>query len=141
MKSTRIKPSPGAPQVQLQFDDNSLLPLLFGEHDQYLARIEQQLEITLVSRGNRIAISGPPGAAEVAREALEFLYDRLERGIIVDQGEVDGAIRRASANDRTGKGGGRASMFRTRAIVAITPVIASPPSARPSRAGASSPPE
>ncbi|MEE8548558.1 MAG: PhoH family protein, partial [Alphaproteobacteria bacterium] len=49
-------------------------------------------------------------AAEVAREALEFLYDRLKRGIIVDQGEVDGAIRRVSANDGTGKGGGRASM-------------------------------
>ena len=109
MKSTRIKPSSGEPQVQLQFDDNSLLPLLFGEHDQYLARIEQQLEITLVSRGNRIAISGPPGAAEVAREALEFLYDRLKRGIIVDQGEVDGAIRRASANDGTGKGAGGAA--------------------------------
>ena len=110
MKSTRIKPSSGEPQIQLQFDDNSLLPLLFGEHDQYLARIEQQLEITLVSRGNRIAISGPPETAEVAREALEFLYDRLKRGIIVDQGEVDGALRRASANDGTGKGGGRASM-------------------------------
>ena len=110
MKSTRIKPSSGEPQIQLQFDDNSLLPLLFGEHDQYLARIEQQLEITLVSRGNRIAISGPPGAVEVAREALEFLYDRLKRGIIVDQGEVDGAIRRASANDGTGKSRGRASM-------------------------------
>ena len=102
MKSTRIKPSSGAPQVQLQFDDNSLLPLLFGEHDQYLARIEQQLEITLVSRGNRIAISGPPGAAAAAREALEFLYDKLKRGMIVDQGEVDGAIRRASANDGAG---------------------------------------
>ena len=102
MKSTRIKTSSGTPQVQLQFDDNSLLPLLFGEHDQYLARIEQQLEITLVSRGNRIAISGPPGAAAAAREALEFLYDKLKRGMIVDQGEVDGAIRRASANDGAG---------------------------------------
>ena len=102
MKSTRIKPSSGEPQVQLQFDDNSLLPLLFGEHDQYLARIEQQLGITLVSRGNRIAISGPPGAAEVARDTLELLYDRLRRGIVVDQGEVDGAIRRASANDGAG---------------------------------------
>ncbi|MCZ6483947.1 MAG: phosphate starvation-inducible protein PhoH, partial [Alphaproteobacteria bacterium] len=134
MKSTRIKPSSGEPQVQLQFDDNSLLPLLFGEHDQYLARIEQQLEITLVSRGNRIAISGPPGAAEVARAALEFLYDRLERGRIVDQGEVDGAIRRASANDGTGKGAGGASKgadagevvirTRKRLIAARTPVQA-----------------
>ncbi len=134
MKSTRIKPSPGEPQIQLQFDDNTLLPLLFGEHDQYLARIEQQLEITLVSRGNRIAISGPAGAAEVAREALEVLYDRLKRGIIVDQGEVDGAIRRASANDGAGTGGGRASMgtdagelvisTRKRRITPRTPVQA-----------------
>ena len=38
-------PPPDQDSVQpdvLQFDDNSLLPLLYGEHDQNLARIERQ---------------------------------------------------------------------------------------------------
>jgi tRNA A37 methylthiotransferase MiaB len=36
------RPWRSAAPVMLQFDDNSLLPLLFGEHDQHLARIEQR---------------------------------------------------------------------------------------------------
>ena len=55
----------------LQFDDNSLLPMLFGEHDQHLARIERQLGVSLVSRGNRLAISGPADAAHSAKLALD----------------------------------------------------------------------
>ena len=45
--------------IMLQFDDNSLLPPLFGEHDAHLARIEAALGVSLTSRGNRIAITGP----------------------------------------------------------------------------------
>ena len=47
---------------QLEFDDNLLLPLLYGERDQHLDRIERQLGVSLVSRGNRLAISGPASA-------------------------------------------------------------------------------
>ena len=46
----------GAP-IHINFDDNSLLPLLFGEHDRHLARIEQKLGVSLASRGNRLAIN------------------------------------------------------------------------------------
>ncbi len=95
----------GEIQFRLQFDDNSLLPLLFGEHDRYLARIEQQLGVLLVGRGNRLAISGPAWAAEAARDVLEALYDKLKRDITVDQGEVDAAIRLVSgglAGERQG---------------------------------------
>ena len=46
--------------VTLQFDDNALLPLLYGEHDRHLARIEQRLGIRLGSRGNRLTIGGTP---------------------------------------------------------------------------------
>jgi len=91
-----------AQPVHLEFDDNKLLPALFGEHDRHLARIEQRLGVSLVSRGNRVAISGPPSACERAREALVFLYERLRRGLIVDLGEVDAAVRLASADETNG---------------------------------------
>ena len=80
--------SVGTP-VLLQFDDNSLLPLLFGEHDQHLARIEQRLGVSLISRGNRLAIEGPPAAQQMARTTLNGLYDRLQRGKVVGGAEVD----------------------------------------------------
>jgi phosphate starvation-inducible PhoH-like protein len=79
--------------LQLQFDDNSLLPLLFGEHDQHLARIEQQLNVSIATRGNKIAITGDADAAAAAEQALSALYRRLEKGMSVDRHEVDAAIR------------------------------------------------
>ena len=89
-------PSPAArAPIMLQFDDNRLLPMLFGEFDQYLARIEQRLGVTLSSRGNRVAITGEQPAVEIAREALNALYDRLKRERPVDPGEVDAAVRLA----------------------------------------------
>lgn len=77
----------------LQFDDNSLLPLLFGEHDQHLAKIEQDLAVSIATRGNRVAISGPPAATEAACDALNALYARLQKGMQVDSREVDAAVR------------------------------------------------
>jgi phosphate starvation-inducible PhoH-like protein len=84
-----------APPVHLQFDDNRLLPLLFGQHDQHLARIEQQLGVSLVSRGNQLAISGPAEAVETARSILLRLYEMLEQGRMIDPQDVDAALRHA----------------------------------------------
>jgi phosphate starvation-inducible PhoH-like protein len=98
--ATRPGPaSTGEAPILLQFDDNTLLPMLFGEHDRYLARIEQKLGVSLASRGNRVAISGPHSATTVARDALVALYERLRRGLIVDAGEVDAAMRLAEGGE------------------------------------------
>ena len=67
-------------RIDLSFDDNRLLPLLYGEHDSHLARIETQLGVSLISRGNTLTISGPPDASESARAALDALWERLKRG-------------------------------------------------------------
>jgi len=88
----------GQPLV-IDFDDNRLLAPLFGEHDRHLARIEQRLGVSLISRGNRVAIKGEPTAARAAKSALEALYRRLKGGLEVGAGEVDGAIRMAEAGE------------------------------------------
>ena len=85
--------------AHMQFDDNRLLPLLFGEHDQNLARIEKELGVSLVSRGNQIAISGPAEAVAIARLVLTGLYQRLKKGLDVNRGEVDAAMRMARHDD------------------------------------------
>ena len=79
----------------MQFDDNTLLPLLFGARDAHLDRIERQLGVSMVSRGNRLAISGPSERAGRAKAALTALYGRLKRGLDVDGAAVDAAIRLA----------------------------------------------
>ncbi len=83
----------------LQFGDNSLLPLLYGEHDQHLARLERQLKVTLAARGNRVAVTGAPDAVNAAVAALESLYKRLKRGLPVGDGDVDGAVHLALAGE------------------------------------------
>jgi phosphate starvation-inducible PhoH-like protein len=120
------EPLAAAP-LHLQFDDNSLLPLLFGEHDRHLARIEQRLGVQLSSRGNRVAIAGPHSASETARGALLALWERLRSGQPVELGDVDAAVRMAAAAGGNGESpdlfGADALVVRTkkRQITARTP--------------------
>jgi phosphate starvation-inducible PhoH-like protein len=108
---TSATPESGEELIQVQFDDNRLLPLLYGEHDQHLARIEQRLGVSLVPRGNELAITGPPQAVAAARAALGALYERLTRGLEVDAGEVDAALRLASEAEAGGEGGAALDEF------------------------------
>jgi len=87
----------GDPALVIDFDDTRLLAPLFGEHDRHLARIEQRLSLSLVPRGNRVAILGEEHSARVASAALEDLYQRLKDGLEVTVADVDGAVRMAEA--------------------------------------------
>src|SRR5690606_15146230 len=103
----RVSPATQASElIHLEFDDNKLLPALYGEHDRNLARLEQALQVAIASRGNRLAISGPLDSVEAARSALTILYDRLRRGLRVSVADVDGAIRLAIASASRADGGG-----------------------------------
>lgn len=82
-----------ATPIHLEFPDNALLALLYGEHDAHLGRIEKALGVRIVSRGNQLVVTGEPAAVGAARSALEALYRRLEKGMAVEAGEVDAAIR------------------------------------------------
>nr|WP_043365802.1 PhoH family protein [Belnapia sp. F-4-1] len=82
----------------MQFDDNALLPLLYGEHDRHLARIEQRLGVRLGSRGNRLTIAGGTARTEVAEVALKALWRRLEKGQPVGTAEVEAALRMAEGD-------------------------------------------
>ena len=82
-------------RIDLHFDDNRLAATLYGQHDEHLARIESQLGVSVISRGNRLTITGPRAGADAARAALEALWGRLKRGLDVSDGEVDAALRMA----------------------------------------------
>jgi phosphate starvation-inducible protein PhoH and related proteins len=88
---------PADRRIDLTFDDNGRVPLLYGPHDVHLARIETQLGVTVISRGNRLTVAGPASSVEVARTALEALWERTGRGLAVDAAEVDAALRLASS--------------------------------------------
>ena len=59
-------------------------------------RLRNRLGVSLISRGNHLAIMGPSDSANVARLALDALYRKLTRGHSVDAAEVDAAVRMAN---------------------------------------------
>ena len=111
-----VAAEPAEGRTQLEFDDNLLLPPLYGERDQHLDRIERQLGVSVVTRGNRLAISGPPSATEAAQLALSRLYERLKHGQEIDLPAVEAAIRLAEAEiaDRSLSLWHEDAAFRTR---------------------------
>ena len=101
MTSTDVKP---ASPVQVQFDDNALLPALFGHQDEHLLQIERLLDVTLRYRGNQLEIQGPETSREIADLAIADLYRQLKSGQDVGLGEVQAAVRMAASDDSTGVG-------------------------------------
>ena len=92
-------PAAAGKAVTLQFGDNALLPLLLGDHDRHLVRLEQGFGVRLSCRGNRVAIAGDPARVEAAQSAIAGLWRRLERGQPVSPADVDAAIRMAELDD------------------------------------------
>ncbi len=86
-------PVPLPRSLTMTFGNNALLPLLLGDHDRHLARIEQRLGVKLSCRGNRIASSGPAAQVALAETALAAMYRLLERGEMIDGPKVDAMLR------------------------------------------------
>jgi len=70
--SRRKTPVADTPQrsITLSFDDNRLLMLVFGEHDEHLLLIEDRLGVDITPRGNKVAIRGSEAGHEMARQVL-----------------------------------------------------------------------
>ncbi len=86
--------NPGDPlRTELEFADNRLLIDLCGEHDRNLARLENELGVQILRRGNHLQIMGEAAARDRAVETLQALYSRLADGRSLEAGDIDGAIR------------------------------------------------
>lgn len=81
------------------------MPELCGHHDCHLSQIENKLAVALAARGNEIHITGGKGAIEDATAALNDLYSRLEQGMTVSLGEVDGAVAMTGEGSQGGSEG------------------------------------
>jgi len=81
----------------LQFEKNNLLPMLFGENDKHLIKIEKGLSVTATSRGNSINISGEKEQVKKAADILQQLYQKLEQHIEITVADVEAAIRMVPA--------------------------------------------
>ena len=79
-------------QVDMNFENQSLLVPLFGQFDANLVQIENRLGVFMSARGNQLHIEGPEDSVARARDVLTAMYDRLAVGQDLDAGAIEALI-------------------------------------------------
>jgi phosphate starvation-inducible PhoH-like protein len=79
-------------QVDMNFENQSLLVPLFGQFDANLVQIENRLGIFISARGDTLHLEGPEDSVARARDVLQALYDRLAQGQDLDAGAIESVI-------------------------------------------------
>ena len=112
-----------ANNIRMEVDDNGILALLSGEHNQHLTHIENSLGVTLDQFGNNIKISGTAAATKTARRVIEDLYKNISSGNAgdVDKSMIEDALRwAANGNDSDAAAPGKAFETWKKKILAKT---------------------
>jgi len=84
-------------EALLEFPDNFLLIDLCGEFDRNLATLEDALDVQILRRGNQLAVIAQKDEQQEAVRVLTALYQRLEAGKSLEDGDIDRAIRMTDA--------------------------------------------
>ena len=110
--------------VRMDFEDNGILALLIGEHNQNLAHLEQRLGVSLNSFGNSIKIVGDVASVKRTQNVLEDIYKKIiDKGLeALENTLIDDVVRWAqNDSDRPNvNGGGDALDTWKKKIVAKT---------------------
>ncbi|HLG88636.1 MAG TPA: PhoH family protein [Alphaproteobacteria bacterium] len=101
-------------KIQITFDDNRRLPLLYGEHNANLIRLERQMGVRLTAMGNVLDISGPKSSVESTRKLLASLWQRASADVPIGPAEIDAAMRLANSPDLTDDSRADVPVIRTR---------------------------
>lgn len=78
--------------IQITFDDNSLLPELFGEFNSNILLMEKKLKVRIDIKANIVNISGEPYAVSIGETLLKQLYRIIKRNIPLYQRDIAKAI-------------------------------------------------
>ncbi|BBW95553.1 PhoH family protein [Geobacillus sp. FSL W8-0032] len=68
---------------------------LFGVHDAHLKRMEEELGVSIVTRGETVNVSGPPQQVQLVDELLRHLLIVIRKGVAVGERDVMYAIQLA----------------------------------------------
>ena len=76
----------------ISFEDNLVLPTIFGDQDKTLKKLENQFNVSIFPRGNFLKISGKEDNVNLARVTLEKIYEEVLKNKIINTGEINGII-------------------------------------------------
>lgn len=82
-------------ELIIEFSDNILAAMLFGEYNDHLSYLEKKLDIHISDRGNLLRISGKKDAIQNAQIILQSLYTRLKNKELLNitHADIDAEIR------------------------------------------------
>ena len=98
-------------ESRLAFPDNFLLIDLCGEFDRNLATLEARLSVQILRRGNELSVIGEDGPRQQAATVLTALYNRLESGKTLEDGDLDRELRMGPAEVRGDEPGDQKELF------------------------------
>lgn len=94
----------------IEFKNNDLLSLLFGEHNTHISHIEKKLGIIIADKGNQLTLSGPDEMVEKAEIILQNLLEKIENKQEIGIQDIDAELRFMNKDNDTpstnGKAGG-----------------------------------
>ena len=77
----------------LEFSNNLLLSQLIGPDDENIKKIENRFGVTIAVRGNHLMIDGTEPDINHAKNTLDYLYSKLNKGQDIDSEDIEDAIR------------------------------------------------
>ncbi|HLS06911.1 MAG TPA: PhoH family protein [Bacillota bacterium] len=79
--------------IDLQLNEQYEAQTLFGSQDKHLKLIEEQLDVSIVTRGEAFYVKGTKEAATYVQDVLTVLYELLQQGLTVTGRDVIYAIK------------------------------------------------
>lgn len=79
-------------KIKLQVQTTEEALLLFGNNDSHLKVIEQELHVSIVTRGEEVRVSGSGEAIVLVEEVLRYLLLIVQKGIAIAERDVAYAI-------------------------------------------------
>ena len=77
----------------IEFPDNRLMIDLCGQLDSNLSRIEHEMSVQVLRRGNILKVSGEKEDCLLAVAAMQSLYSQIESGKSLEYGDIDATIK------------------------------------------------
>lgn len=81
--------------IDLQLKNSNEAQALFGPNDSHIKRMEEKLDITLVTRGEKIFVSGDEEKRLIVHDVVDVLLSLIRQGIQISERDVIYAIQLA----------------------------------------------
>ncbi len=85
-------------KVEIELDNNEDTQTLFGTNDYYLKLIEEELDVSITSRGGSVNVSGKKDSIHLVEEVLNSLLKMVQKGIKFSERDILYAVELAKEN-------------------------------------------